>query len=280
MIEHPDALARAPSRVPARGRRGPADDDLLRERRQARDGRPRRQGRRDQPRRRPHRARGGGRGRRARRRQPARSRGRTSPTTPRAPTASARCSTGSSRTRSTPGRRTSGSARRSATWARRSCSWSARRRPGCPSWRRCRSSSRCRGRTRATRPASAPGGSRDAGADIVGVNCLNGPEQQLPIAVEMRAAVEGYVAAQPVAYRTSAERPDFTALPSFPYELDPLQLSRHEMAAFARRAPRGGRELHRVVLRLRRGARAGDGQGPRQGPRGRARVEERRPAAR
>ena len=43
----------------------------------------------------------------------------------------------------------------------------------------------------------------DAGADIVGVNCLNGPEQQLPIALEMRSAVGGFVAAQPVAYRTT-----------------------------------------------------------------------------
>jgi len=73
----------------------------------------------------------------------------------------------------------------------------------------------------------------DAGADVVGVNCLNGPEQQLPIAIEMREAVDAYVATQPVAYRTTAERPDFTATPSFPYELDPLQLSRREMAEFA-----------------------------------------------
>ena len=45
----------------------------------------------------------------------------------------------------------------------------------------------------------------DAGADIVGVNCLNGPEQQLPIALEMREAVGGFVATQPVAYRTTPE---------------------------------------------------------------------------
>jgi betaine-homocysteine S-methyltransferase len=85
-------------------------------------------------------------------------------------------------------------------------------------------------------PAECARKLRDAGADIVGVNCLNGPEVQLPIAIEMRAAVEGFVAAQPVAYRTSVEQPDFTAMPNFPYELDPLQLSRHEMADFARRA--------------------------------------------
>jgi betaine-homocysteine S-methyltransferase len=81
---------------------------------------------------------------------------------------------------------------------------------------------------------------RDSGADVVGVNCLNGPEQALPIAIEMRDAVEGFVAAQPVAYRTTAERPDFTALPSFPYELDPLQVSRHEMADFAQKARDAG----------------------------------------
>ena len=56
----------------------------------------------------------------------------------------------------------------------------------------------------------------DAGADIVGVNCLNGPEQMLPIAIEMRGAVGGHVAAQPVAYRTTAEQPDFTATGQLP----------------------------------------------------------------
>jgi len=80
----------------------------------------------------------------------------------------------------------------------------------------------------------------DAGADIVGVNCLNGPEQQLPLALEMREAVGGYVATQPVGYATTDERPDFTSTPNFPYELDPLQVSRHQMAEFARRANDAG----------------------------------------
>ena len=80
----------------------------------------------------------------------------------------------------------------------------------------------------------------EAGADVVGVNCLNGPEQQLPIAIEMRGAVDGYVATQPVAYRTTAEEPDFTASPRFPYALDPLQLSRQEMADYARKAKDAG----------------------------------------
>ena len=80
----------------------------------------------------------------------------------------------------------------------------------------------------------------DAGADVVGVNCLNGPDQQLPLALEMRSAVGGYVATQPVGYATTDERIDFTSTPSFPYELDPLQVSRHQMADFARRANDAG----------------------------------------
>jgi betaine-homocysteine S-methyltransferase len=82
-----------------------------------------------------------------------------------------------------------------------------------------------------------------AGADIVGVNCLNGPGQQLPIAVEMREAVDTYVAAQPVAYRTTTAKPDFTSWPNFPYGLSPMQLSRGEMADFARDAREAGIDL-------------------------------------
>ena len=76
----------------------------------------------------------------------------------------------------------------------------------------------------------------DAGVEIVGVNCLRGPGQTLPIARQMREAVSAYVAAQPVAYRTPPERPDFTSLPEFPLGLDPLQLTRAEMADYALRA--------------------------------------------
>jgi methionine synthase I (cobalamin-dependent) len=89
-------------------------------------------------------------------------------------------------------------------------------------------------------PGDAAKRLRDAGADIVGVNCLNGPEQQLPIALEMRAAVDGFVATQPVAYRTTADKPDFTSWPNFPYELDSMQLSRRELAEFATAARDAG----------------------------------------
>jgi betaine-homocysteine S-methyltransferase len=76
----------------------------------------------------------------------------------------------------------------------------------------------------------------EAGADVVGVNCLRPPEHALPIVEEMLRAVDVPVAAQPTAYRTTAEQPDFTALPEFPLGLDPLQLSRGEMGAYALRA--------------------------------------------
>ena len=77
---------------------------------------------------------------------------------------------------------------------------------------------------------------QDAGADIVGINCLRGPEHTLPLIEEMRKAVTGFVACQPVAYRTPADKPDFTSLDAFPFELDPLQLSRREMARWAQQA--------------------------------------------
>jgi betaine-homocysteine S-methyltransferase len=64
----------------------------------------------------------------------------------------------------------------------------------------------------------------DAGAGIVGMNCLRPPKHILGPMEQMRKAVSGYLACQPVAYRTRKEKPDFTSLAEFPYELDPLQL--------------------------------------------------------
>jgi betaine-homocysteine S-methyltransferase len=76
----------------------------------------------------------------------------------------------------------------------------------------------------------------DAGADIVGMNCLRPPEHMLGPMEQMRKAVSGYLACQPVGYRTPKDRPDFTSLPEFPYALDPLQLTRKEMGDYAVRA--------------------------------------------
>ena len=91
-------------------------------------------------------------------------------------------------------------------------------------------------------PADAARKLADAGADIVGVNCLNGPAQQLPIAAEMARAVGDRVsvASQPVAYATTEAEPDFTAGPAFPYALTPMTLARGELAAFARDARDAG----------------------------------------
>ncbi len=85
-------------------------------------------------------------------------------------------------------------------------------------------------------PSDAAKALQDAGADIVGINCLRGPEHTLSLIEEMRKAVSGFVACQPVAYRTPADKPDFTCLPEFPFELDPLQLTRREMARWAEQA--------------------------------------------
>jgi methionine synthase I (cobalamin-dependent) len=76
----------------------------------------------------------------------------------------------------------------------------------------------------------------DAGADIAGMNCLRPPEHTLGAMEEMRRAVSGYLACQPVAYRTPKDKPDFTSLPEFPLALDPLQLTRQEMGEYALRA--------------------------------------------
>ncbi len=76
----------------------------------------------------------------------------------------------------------------------------------------------------------------DAGADIVGMNCLRSPEHTLPAMEQMRDAVDGYLACQPVGYRTPKETPDFTSLPEFPYGLDPLQLTRKQMGDYALQA--------------------------------------------
>ncbi|HWZ84038.1 MAG TPA: homocysteine S-methyltransferase family protein [Terriglobales bacterium] len=76
----------------------------------------------------------------------------------------------------------------------------------------------------------------DAGADIVGMNCLRSPEHTLPSMETMRKAVDGYLACQPVGYRTPKDKPDFTSLEEFPYGLDPLQLTRKEMGEYALRA--------------------------------------------
>jgi betaine-homocysteine S-methyltransferase len=76
----------------------------------------------------------------------------------------------------------------------------------------------------------------DAGADVVGINCLRSPEHTLPLMKEMRDAVTSYIGCQPVAYRTTHTHRDFTSLPAFPDQLEPYQLTRREMAEYATKA--------------------------------------------
>ena len=76
----------------------------------------------------------------------------------------------------------------------------------------------------------------DAGADIVGLNCMRDPNHMYPLIEEMRGALDGYLAAQPVAFRCTDETPWFTGSPSFPDRLEPTQLTRFEMGEFATRA--------------------------------------------
>ncbi len=85
----------------------------------------------------------------------------------------------------------------------------------------------------------------DKGADIVGINCFRDPERLLPLAIRVRAAVGCFVAAQPVAYRCSDERPyfqiqEFGGKIAFPLDLDPFVLTRNEMASYAIEAQKHG----------------------------------------
>jgi betaine-homocysteine S-methyltransferase len=91
----------------------------------------------------------------------------------------------------------------------------------------------------------------DAGADVVGLNCMRGPATMLPLLTEIREAVSCHVAALPVPYRTHEHEPTFQslrdpkygALPGgmpFPTALDPFTCNRYEIAEFARAAQQSG----------------------------------------
>jgi methionine synthase I (cobalamin-dependent) len=79
-----------------------------------------------------------------------------------------------------------------------------------------------------------------AGADVVGLNCIRGPLSMLPLLAPIRAAVSCPVAALPVPYRTTASEPSMQALrdparggaEAFPTALDPFTCTRHELADF------------------------------------------------
>jgi betaine-homocysteine S-methyltransferase len=87
----------------------------------------------------------------------------------------------------------------------------------------------------------------DAGADVVGLNCIRGPGTMLPLLERIRKTVSGHVAALPVPYRTTAAEPTFQSLRDpdcdvipggrpFPTALDPFVCNRYELEDFARKA--------------------------------------------
>jgi betaine-homocysteine S-methyltransferase len=91
----------------------------------------------------------------------------------------------------------------------------------------------------------------DAGAAVVGLNCIRGPRTMLPLIERVRAACEGHVAALPVPYRTTEEEPSFQSLTDpgcdcipgdrpFPTALDPFTCNRYELGEFAKAASKLG----------------------------------------
>jgi betaine-homocysteine S-methyltransferase len=90
-------------------------------------------------------------------------------------------------------------------------------------------------------PAEACRRAEQAGADVVGLNCIRGPQTMLPLLAPIREAVSCPVAALPVPYRTTTAEPSMQALrdparggaQAFPTALDPFTCTRHELGDFA-----------------------------------------------
>ena len=96
-------------------------------------------------------------------------------------------------------------------------------------------------------PADACARLEQAGAAVVGLNCIRGPRTMLPLLAGIRAAVGVPVAALPVPYRTHEHEPTFQSLTDpeapakpFPTGLDPFTCTRYDVAAFAREALEAG----------------------------------------
>ncbi len=96
-------------------------------------------------------------------------------------------------------------------------------------------------------PAEACQRLEQAGADVVGLNCIRGPWTMLTLLPAIREAVACPVAALPVPYRTTEAEPTFQSLTDgaacpadsgqpFPTGLDPFVCTRNEIAEFGRQA--------------------------------------------
>ena len=83
---------------------------------------------------------------------------------------------------------------------------------------------------------------QNEGADVVGLNCGNGPATMLPYLEKIRRKTGGHIAGLPVPYRTTEKQPCFQKLSlpesstSFPISLEPFLLTRYDMADYATRA--------------------------------------------
>lgn len=87
------------------------------------------------------------------------------------------------------------------------------------------------------------------GATVSGMNCFRGPPTMMPYIRQIRARLSGHVAALPVAFRTTDAHPTFFNLPDengcacpsphgrpFPTALEPMNVNRYEIRAFAEEA--------------------------------------------
>jgi betaine-homocysteine S-methyltransferase len=90
-------------------------------------------------------------------------------------------------------------------------------------------------------PEDACRRAEQAGATVVGLNCIRGPQTLMPVLERVRRAVSCEVAALPVPYRTTEAEPTMQALrdpgrngeQAFPTGLDPYTCTRQELAEFA-----------------------------------------------
>lgn len=80
----------------------------------------------------------------------------------------------------------------------------------------------------------------ELGAIAVGANCEQDPPRMKSLLRAMREATTVPLAAQPAAFRTTDACHSFTRLPSFPDDLESIQVSRHEFQEFGQTARQEG----------------------------------------
>jgi betaine-homocysteine S-methyltransferase len=97
-------------------------------------------------------------------------------------------------------------------------------------------------------PVEACRQAEQAGADVVGLNCIRGPQTMLPMLAPIAAALSCPVAALPVPYRTTDAEPSMQSLrdpvrggaQAFPTALEPFTCTRHEITDFTEAALAAG----------------------------------------